>query len=191
MVSVLFYLCIITANAPAAGGGGAQVVYYNVFAFLYGMAGRCANVVMVNSKWTKVPRAHGGWLGGIGAHVRSVCVGGWVVSHRFPMGRKRPRHCCLPTVQHGVSAGTRAPCCARHSPYRAVSILCARALAAAPIAADGAPEDHSVNSTGACSRVCVCFRVRIDVCRAQFRPEKDHPRQLHAFAALRSRGRLS
>lgn len=31
----------------------AKIIYYKIFAFLYGLMGRCAHVIMVNSSWTK------------------------------------------------------------------------------------------------------------------------------------------
>ena len=37
-------------NSPALSE--AKAVYYRLFAFFYGAAGRCSSVIMVNSSWT-------------------------------------------------------------------------------------------------------------------------------------------
>ena len=43
--------CLVTrANSPALSE--AKAVYYRLFAFFYGAAGRCSSVIMVNSSWT-------------------------------------------------------------------------------------------------------------------------------------------
>jgi alpha-1,2-mannosyltransferase len=201
--------------AASAAATAAKLAYYRLFAACYRAAGGAADVVMVNSLWTRAHVQQLWLLAGAPAPAAAAAApaadaraaSSWLAAAAAAGARAAGAGAAATTAAGAIASGDFDSPALTHRPAAGVLAALARMLGAVADAADGCA-DHGRPAARVVYPPCntdalaalplrwqaaaraggaVTGRSRVVVSVGQFRPEKDHALQVRAFAAFAAR----